>query len=471
METTQSQYHPVNAAPVKSFFVTMLTRDIKLEEAILDLLDNCVDGIIRGEVSDSARPYAGKWAKIEFSKDSFSIEDNCGGIPWSLSEYAFRMGRDPARNQDALGAIGVYGIGMKRAIFKMGKSCLISTQSGNDRYGVDITPGWVDDEQTWDIPVRTNEDPLDEDGTVVIVGDLHDGIATQFDEQKELFQSELERLISSHYAFIIGKGFRVSVNGQVVAPRQTELIHTELGDASSRGIQPFIYQARTEDGVDVFLAVGFTRPIPSEDQALSEQEERRNSTEEAGWTIICNDRAVVYRDRSELTGWGEAGVPRYHTQFIAISGIVEFKCKDPGKLPTTTTKRGVDASSVIYLQVKNKMREGMKLFTDYTNRWKGRAEETKPQFDAGKTLSLGRLKSAAAALKLASTSRSIPGATQYRPTLPTPPITGPRKRRISFSKDADDVRLLASHLFDDPDQNPSQVGEKCFDMILEEATD
>ena len=37
----------VNASPAKSLFVSMLTRDLTLEDAILDLLDNCVDGILR----------------------------------------------------------------------------------------------------------------------------------------------------------------------------------------------------------------------------------------------------------------------------------------------------------------------------------------------------------------------------------------------------------------------------------------
>ena len=40
-----SKYETVDATPVKSFFVDMLTRDIELVDAILDLLDNCVDGI------------------------------------------------------------------------------------------------------------------------------------------------------------------------------------------------------------------------------------------------------------------------------------------------------------------------------------------------------------------------------------------------------------------------------------------
>ena len=117
-QAEQTQTIKVNAAPVKSFFVSMLTRDIKIEEAILDLLDNCVDGILRNRKSiNSDKPYTGSWAKITFAKDSFSIEDNCGGIPWELSEYAFRMGRDPGRGPDTAGVVGVYGIGMKRAIF------------------------------------------------------------------------------------------------------------------------------------------------------------------------------------------------------------------------------------------------------------------------------------------------------------------------------------------------------------------
>ena len=44
------------ASPTKQFFVNMLTRDIELQDAILDLLDNCVDGILRSQKIDSAAP-------------------------------------------------------------------------------------------------------------------------------------------------------------------------------------------------------------------------------------------------------------------------------------------------------------------------------------------------------------------------------------------------------------------------------
>ena len=463
-------YEPVSAAPVKSLFVSMLTRDIKLEEAILDLLDNCVDGILRSKHVESDKPYEGNWAEISFGEGTFSIADNCGGIPWELKEYAFRMGRDPKREPEAKGVVGVYGIGMKRAIFKMGKSCEISTRSGNYEYEVSITPEWIDNEDEWKIPLSPNSTSMDEDGTTIIVGDLHEGIAARFEEDRESFQAELLELISSHYSSIIDKGFKVSVNGKVVKSRLRGLLFADARTTSDEAIQPFIYKAKTDKNVEVFVAVGFTMPIPSQGEAIDEQEEKRYSTEEAGWTVICNDRAVLYCDLTELTGWGEAGIPRYHTQFIAVSGIVEFRCDDPAELPTTTTKRGVDASSILYLQIKNKMREGMKLFTDYTNRWKGRTEETREHFAAGSPLSLSAIKAKTSDLKFNPARRSLPGSSQYKPSLPIPKKQNPRNRRISFTKEVDEVAIVAEHLFGDAQEKPSIVGEKCFDILLQEAS-
>ena len=402
----------------------MLTRDIKLEEAILDLLDNCVDGILRSEGATNAhkkKPYAGFWAEIKFDKESFSIADNCGGIPWGLHDYAFRMGRAPDRPVDVPGTVGAYGIGMKRAIFKMGTRCLISTQNGEDAYDVDIQPDWTANENLWLIPVRASRKSMREDGTTIVVDTLNPTISDAFGKDGKSFKSDIEGMIATHYSFIIDKGFQVRINGDLVKPRAPRLIF----DRNVRGprnqrIRPFIFKTSTE-GVEVFLAVGFTRPIPSQDEIASEQATKKYSSQDAGWTVICNGRAVLYCDRTEVTGWGEAGVPRYHTQFIAISGIVEFKSSIAWKLPTTTTKRGIDASSPLYLQIKNKMREGMRVFTDYTNKWKAGSEESKKQIiSAGEPLSFDDVKIASNQLKFSSTTRSVPPGEQYKPDLPLP---------------------------------------------------
>lgn len=94
-----------NGSPTKEFFVEMLTRDIELNDAILDLLDNCLDGVVRAcseknklQTEDFYTSYE---ASINLSATEFSITDNCGGIPRDKAEnYAFRMGRVPTTKTD-----------------------------------------------------------------------------------------------------------------------------------------------------------------------------------------------------------------------------------------------------------------------------------------------------------------------------------------------------------------------------------
>lgn len=460
-------HESIDFSPIKSFFVSMLTRDILLEDAILDLLDNCVDGILRSGETSGEKPYTGFKAEIEFNKDSFSISDNCGGIPWSLHEYAFRLGRASIsdRPPDPAGTVGAYGIGMKRAIFKMGERCLISTRNGQDQYEVEITPDWLKKESDWDIPVRKTPRSKEVDGTTIVIRDLYDGILKKFTDDAEDFDSELRGKISGHYSFIIDKGFDVILNDKPIKPRTVSFVFDQ--DREEGTIRPYIFKMKS-GSVDVFMIVGLTRGIPTPNEILNEEKSPQYSSLDAGWTVICNDRAVLYCDRSELTGWGEAGVPRYHTQFIGISGIVEFKSGVATDLPTTTTKRGIDASSKLYLQTKNKMREGMRIFTNYTNQWKGREEEVRVLVQRGKKLSFGNIKDEAKSLSFHRTRTSFPPGDQYQPKLLLPLKPQATNRRVSYTREIDKIKTVAEY-YGNPDMAPSAVGEKCFDTIYEEA--
>ncbi len=457
----------VDLTPVKSFFVNMLTRDIPLFDAILDLLDNCVDGIIRSRLDHVGdHPYKDFYAHIEFNEGSFTISDNCGGIPSNLIEYAFRLGRPAERVEDSPGSVGVYGIGMKRAIFKMGRECLISTQNPDKAFEVSISPEWIGENANWHIPLAEKDRVAGKpNGTVVYISELYDNIGAQFGADKEAFTEELERLISTHYAFIIAKGFEVTINGVLIVGQPTRLL---FDDGVGQGIRPFIFEATIEE-VEIYLIVGFTIPIPSTAEIEDEQEESRYKSTDAGWTVICNDRAVVYRDRSELTGWGDAGVPAYHTQFIAIAGIVEFRSTDPKKLPTTTTKRGIDSSSRLYLQIKNKMREGMQLFTTYTNRWKGNTEATKVQFRDAKPMTLDELKTASKALTFAETKNTRYPGLQYKPNLPMPEKVVSDERKITYKVSNSEYTKVAKFLLDDEDAKTADVGLASFKHALRSA--
>ncbi|PTL78072.1 ATP-binding protein [Vitiosangium sp. GDMCC 1.1324] len=466
------------AVPTKQFFVSMLTRDIKLEDAILDLIDNCLDGALR--LGNGGKPDYGKyWVKITLAKDHFSIEDNCGGIPREVAKnYAFKMGREPDDNRDSdTETIGMYGVGMKRAIFKMGRNALVKTRHGDDTYEVPITSEWLD-ATNWDPlpikePTKASEN-LKEHGTTIYVSELNEGIARHF--VNPAFVNEVTTAISQHFTMFLQWGFKIEINGQSVTPVHVEVLVSPRED----GPAPYVFRKTTGD-VTVSITVGLNTSRRSEgdddDDDADFSGQRASAT--AGWTVLCNDRAVIVGDKSRLTGWGDLPlVPLYHPQFSVITGIIEFRAKDAKKLPVTTTKRALDASSELWLESLVKMKEGMRVWISYTNDWKNHPRSDQQSYwQDAQPLPLSKAIEAVASRKTAKKSSTNDEAgeasevVEFNPrknnVLPKPEEKKPSSRKIVFSRPAEEVRLVSKMLFDDPDVKPGTVGDECFKIQLD----
>lgn len=465
---TKPKTDQAQASPTKQFFVSMLTRDINLADAILDLLDNCLDGALRLSGGDRV-DYAQHFVKIELDTDHFSIEDNCGGIPREVARnYAFKMGREPDDNRDSEAeTIGMYGVGMKRAIFKMGREALVRTRFGDDTFEVPITSAWLD-AKGWE-PLPINEpsevgEKLAEPGTVIRVDELYEGVSRHF--ANESFENEVRTAISEHFTMFLQWGLKVDLNGKPVEPVLVEVLVSERED----GPAPFAFQKIIDD-VLVSITVGLNtgRSLGNDDDDDSGFERDRSSAT-AGWTVLCNDRAVIVGDKSRLTGWGD-GLPLYHPQFAIITGIIEFRSKRADKLPVTTTKRALDTSSNVWLESLVKMKEGMRVWTSYTNQWKNHPRvEQSDYWEDAKPLSLGK---AIAAVAARSTVKRIGSQIEFNPqkakVLPEPPGKTPSSRRIVYSRPVEEIRIISKMLFDVDDEKPGVVGEKCFELTLAKA--
>ncbi|HAX78805.1 MAG TPA: ATP-binding protein [Cyanobacteria bacterium UBA11372] len=472
-DNDQKSPNTLNASPTKSFFVQMLTRDIELEDAILDLLDNCIDGIQRtiNDNHSSDKPYENFRAKITFSNESFTIEDNCGGIPINVAQnYAFRMGRPNNNVDNDLYTIGTYGIGMKRSIFKMGQASEVISKTETDSFKVTISPEWLTNDLDWTLPLEIIETPLNNNGTLIKITNLYPNIINAFSSEQSTLHNSLVSKISHYYSYIIHKGFTVSINEVKVTPQPLNLLwdgEDQIGNKNT--IAPYLYETE-KDGVEIKLAIGFYRATASEEEVNDEMAGNRRSSEAAGWTIVCNDRVVLYCDKTRLTGWGEAAVPSYHPQFIAISGVVYFRSPDARKLPITTTKRGIDASSDIYLSVKDFMREGLKTFTSYTNKWKANPVEEKERVEKAQPVAPNEIFSKIPDEKWAKVRKNT-GGRKYVPSLPTPESQNGEvsKKNIKFSRPAKEIKVVAEYLFEDSERDPSEVGNECFEKVLREA--
>ncbi len=454
------------AIPTKQFFVSMLTRDITLADAILDLVDNCLDGALR-IANGSNVDYSKHFVKIRLSEKNFLIEDNCGGIPRNVARnYAFKMGREPDDDRDRENeTIGMYGVGMKRAIFKMGRDAIVRTRYEDDSFEVPISSEWLDNKNWEPLPIMTIEKPtqLSSPGTVIEVQNLYPGVAKHF--TNDAFINELTTSLSEHFTMFLHRGLVISVNDAPVVPVNVEVLVTDEGD----GPAPYVFQKEIDE-VCVSITVGLNtgRGLP-DDEDDSPDFERDRSAATAGWTVLCNDRAVIVGDKSRLTGWGD-GIPLYHYQFSIITGIVEFKSKHAERLPVTTTKRALDTSSDIWLQALVKMKEGMRVWISYTNAWKNHPRSDQTHYwQTARPLPLRKAVEIVSKRKDARRSDgSIEFNPQKRKVIPLPPEKKPSSRRIVFSRPVEEIKLVSKALFDAYDETPGIVGDKCFEVVLQD---
>lgn len=355
----------------KEFFVHMITKDILLEDCVLDLIDNSIDGAARvlqarksvgGAPKDPDHPFSGFGVDLGLQPERFVIDDNCGGIPLDdARHYAFHFGRKAGTEHEPTGSIGLYGIGMKRALFKIGKFAEIRSSTEAEAFAVVIdVPRWEQQEE-WDFPLFPGSATANP-GTVIDITNLNPGIGEAFGD--EVFINRLRKSIARDYSIFLQNGFEVAVNGQSINP-------VSFAVREGAGFQPgrIHYQ---EDGVSVELVAGMAAPPPDDPSAQA-----KVPTEMFGWYVLCNDRVVIAADKTSRSVWGHGDFNAWHPQYNGFLGIVSLSSRDPNKLPWTTTKRAIDLNAPLYRRAIPRMKALTQTFIDYTEARKEDLDEAK----------------------------------------------------------------------------------------------
>ncbi|MBW2021132.1 MAG: ATP-binding protein, partial [Deltaproteobacteria bacterium] len=365
-----------NAHPKKRFFIEMFTRDIPLLDCILDLIDNCFDGLARtgrlcmhtisndifGSRANPAPKKSGRpHIQVSFDANRFRISDNCGGIDYQYAlEDVFNFGHSTRRSKEYF---GVYGVGMKRALFKMGECFQVQSRTLNNGFKCNLDIGdWMRHDskmEDWTIPItkiRPTKTPR-RAGTQITVSPLKDHVAELLVSPR--FESDLIRAVARVYAFLVGKYVKISVNGSDVQPFRVPDGEPRKGRTS--------YEDFKHDGVKV--RVFATLVSPGHD---------RPTKENSGWYVACNGRLILVADTSELTGWGLSPSPIWVPKYTAFIGLVFFEAKNPLALPWTTTKRGVNRESPVYRKAISRMAVLARPILSFCNRKYPSDEDQEP---------------------------------------------------------------------------------------------
>ena len=465
----------VSAGAEKRFFIEMLTRDIELLPAIVDLVDNSVDGA-RNLHPDG--DLSGQWVRITFAEDTFSISDNSGGISVPIARhYAFRFGR-PAEFKGVTRSVGQFGVGMKRAIFKIGDwfSVQSSYRGVPDQAGratdsafeliVDVgdwaeQPEWTFEfdsvDEAADLPVDAVP------GTTITVRKLHPSVADDLTDPTvmQLLRTELrvrhQVSIQSGLKLYLGDGDR---------PLTASRPSLQASDV----LQPLYrsFTASNEKGsVDVRLYAG-TVARPRRDLDLTPEDdgqaENFQDAGDAGWYLFCNDRLLLVADRSPLTGWGNPAAA-YHPQYRLFRGFVYLTADDASLLPWNTTKTAVDRDSLIFRRVQSEMKTALVAVQAVINKAKQVRARTEADEPAPAILvALDEAPDAPITSLSPSPQMVTPPAPAPKPKAPPTP----RVQRIQYSVDPERFDEVAEVL---GATSGSEVGRLTFDYFYDQEID
>jgi hypothetical protein len=437
----------IDASPTKELFIAMLTRDVALIPAIVDLADNCTDGARRLRDDES---WSGLHVHVQTANDTFKITDNCGGIPVDVArKYAFRFGR-PGAAKTTEGEVGRFGVGMKRGLFKIGKHFHIRSTTAKTQFDVTIEvekwavkPKW--EFEFDDPPIEDGKFPASEQGTTIVVTDLHKQVKEHFRETG--FVEELRQQLTSKLEQSIRNGLGVQVNGVALKAHVRTLV-------SDRALAPakreFKFKGPTGGTVEVELWCG-----------LGKAETKKLARSESGWYVFCNGRMLLEADKTPATGWGEGdekSIPAYHPQFNDFRGFAYLEAADAADLPWNTTKTALDTDHPVYRRVKQEMIAIARPVINYFNE---RKDENDKLTAIGEDPA-GRLQSLFdnADVKPIEEIKSRSVFTVPEPAKAKKTQSGPKLQKISFEREAEKAQAVKDAL---GVGTWHEVGEEVFD--------
>lgn len=350
----------VYADPAKSFFVSMLIKDITLRDAIGDLVDNAVDAIKK--VAPDKKDLSQYKIEISLNDKEFSISDNGSGLDVDTAKYyAFNFGH--AKEHKLMpNSIGQFGIGMKRAFFKIGSEIHVHSVTENSAFDIDINVNeWIKEEKDWTFSFR--EDSLTENvpqdaptGLKITINNLSHDARSNFDKGK--FREELIKEITLEQLVNIEKGLKIVINGQ-------SLNKTDIGLISNDTLKPAIYEEEW-GGLKIKILAGISKA----------------DKEAGGWYIFCNDRLILAKDKSANTAWtggGGDGAALWHSQYQQFRGYAFLEAQESSNLPWNTTKTGMDMDSPVYQRIRSIMINMTKEVMPLMNYLKEEKEKGNPE--------------------------------------------------------------------------------------------
>lgn len=357
---TRSRTLTVQTEPDKRQFIEGIIRDASIEACLFDLIDNSIDAAaskILGStphlVDEFGLPssYAGFEVSLEVSPARVAIEDNCGGIPAkTLEEHVLRFGK---HSRGRFHSIGYYGVGLNRAIFRLGNTAQIETDTGTERCLLLLDCAEYLKAKEWSLPAKAVASTGTR-GTKIAIENIKPEFLRFLASRK--WADDLRIQLSERYARFLQKGLTLKFGGVAVTPQVVQIRRDSHF--------PVVHKSYlTSNGVAIWMEAGQHPLHRFAVETGHDVRVTRRISQEFGWSVFCNDRAVLVANRETKTGWDA----KWHPEFNGFVGVVHFVCADAGKLPWNTLKTDIERSNADYSGALDDMQSFVKQWRQYSN--------------------------------------------------------------------------------------------------------
>lgn len=360
-----------DTSPNKAFTIDTFTRDASVQECIFDLIDNSIDAARsklkedNNLITDSnglVSNYRDLKIQVKIDQKSISVEDNCGGMsPSEIRNGILRFGQ-PSKAEYS---IGLYGIGLNRAIYKLGNQTSILTETKTDRSEIKIDMDtYREENDEWLIPASALP-VTGETGTQLIISALSNEVEHILADP--FFTNNFKAESSKRYSYFILKGLQLEINSDTIPPRQIQI-------RNDGHLSPLVKTYTATNGVRIKITAGQHIKHRFTIEPDYDKKENDKIVEDYGWSVICNDRVVIKSNKENKTGWET----HWHTEFNGFVGVVEFIAKDGRKLPWNTAKSDINFTNLAYQAAIEDMRKFAREWRSFGNQVKKLRRANKP---------------------------------------------------------------------------------------------
>lgn len=330
------------------YLARILTRDINCLESILDLIDNSIDSI-RESCNDSGRgvdrrgfptDYSDYSIDVNLSKDRISIADNGAGVePRVIAERLLMIGAE----SNARLAIGHFGVGLKRAMLKLGRRYVINTSNSKGHYQIDCKSDDLLVKSIDRVVAATTVKPSQLEGTLVQIMEINSEALLEVLGKE--WEDRIRKEISIRYSLMINKGLTVRYNHSLcpaICP----------GLRTKHSITPVkdVLHLSDEMIVDVEAGMHEDYRIKGEIDYEDMKDRIAGITSQYGWYFVCNERVIKIADHSKELGWST----RWHQEYYGFVGWVHFTGA-VSLLPWNTKKTDINPQSSVILDIRDRL--------------------------------------------------------------------------------------------------------------------